>query len=41
MGKFRNPDLFNLPWIVKSPDDDEISDVAYEYIQGWCICIDS
>ena len=33
--KFRNPDLFNLPWIVKSPDDDEISDVAYEYIQGW------
>ena len=32
--KFRS-DLFKLPWIVKSPDDDEISDVAYEYIQGW------
>jgi len=33
--KFRYPNLFNLPWIVKSPDDDEISDVAYQYIQDW------
>jgi CotH protein. len=33
--KFRFPNLFNLPWIVKDPDDDEISDVAYMYILGW------
>ena len=33
--KFRFKDLFNLPWIVKDPDDDEISEVAYEYIQNW------
>ena len=33
--KFRFPNLFNLPWIVKDPDDDEISDVAYAYIQDW------
>ena len=33
--KFRYKNLFNLPWIVKDPDDDEISDVAYKYIQDW------
>ena len=33
--KFRYPNLFNLPWIVKDPDDDEISNEAYQYIQGW------
>ena len=33
--KFRYRNLFNLPWIVKDPDDDEISAVAYQYIQNW------
>ena len=33
--KFRYPYLFNLPWIVKDPDDDEISNEAYRYIQDW------
>ena len=33
--KFRYPNLFNLPWIVKDPDDDEISNEAYMYILGW------
>ena len=33
--KFRFPKLFNLPWIVKQPDDDEISDVAFQYIKDW------
>ena len=33
--KFRYPYLFNLPWIVKDPDDDEISNEAYQYIQDW------
>ena len=33
--KFRYRNLFNLPWIVKQPDDDEISEVAYQYIKDW------
>ena len=33
--RFRYPQLFDLPWMVKEPDDDELSDVAYEYIKGW------
>ena len=33
--KFRYQNLFNLPWIVKDPDDDEISNEAYQYIQNW------
>ena len=33
--KFRYRNLFNLPWIVKDPDDDEISQEAYQYIQDW------
>ena len=33
--RFRYPQLFDLPWMVKEPDDDERSEVAYEYIKGW------
>ena len=33
--KFRYQNLFNLPWIVKDPDDDEISNEAYQYIKDW------
>ncbi len=33
--RFRYPQLFDLPWMVKEPDDDELSEVAYEYIKGW------
>ena len=33
--RFRNKGLFNLPWMVKDPDEDELSDAAYQYIKGW------
>ena len=33
--KFRFSNLFNLPWMVKEPDDDELSDAAFQYIKGW------
>ena len=33
--QFIFPKLFNLPWMVKEPDEDELSDAAFQYIQGW------
>jgi hypothetical protein len=33
--KFIFPRLFNLPWMVKEPDEDELSDAAFQYIQDW------
>ena len=33
--KFRFDNLFNLPWMVKEPDEDDISDAAFQYIKGW------
>ena len=33
--KFQNGDLFKIPWMVKEPDDDELSTAAYNYIRGW------
>lgn len=33
--KFRFGNLFNIPWMVKEPDEDDISPEAYAYIQGW------
>ena len=33
--KFRFSSLFNLPWMVREPDDDDLSDAAFQYIKGW------
>ena len=33
--KFRFPNLFDLPWMVKSPDEDEITPQQLEYIKTW------
>ena len=33
--QFKYDKLFNLPWMVKEPDDDELSDAAFQYIKGW------
>ena len=33
--RFRFPNLFNLPWMIKSPDEDEITPEQLEYIQTW------
>lgn len=33
--QFINQNLFNLPWMVKQPDDDELSGAAFEYIRNW------
>ena len=33
--KFKFDNLFNLPWMIKEPDDDELSDAAFQYIKGW------
>ena len=33
--KFLFSNLFNLPWMVKEPDEDELSDAAFQYIKGW------
>ena len=33
--KFQYWDLFGLPWMVKEPDDDELSTAAFDYIKGW------
>ena len=33
--KFKYDRLFNIPWMVKEPDEDELSGVAFQYIQGW------
>ena len=33
--KFQNWDLFGIPWMVKEPDDDELSTAAFDYIKNW------
>jgi hypothetical protein len=33
--KFRYSNLFNLPWMVKDPDEDELSAAAFQYIKDW------
>ena len=33
--KFRNPDLFDLPWMVKYPDEEDITPEQFQYIQDW------
>ena len=33
--KFRYSKLFNIPWMVKEPDEEDISPEAYAYIQQW------
>ena len=33
--KFIFSNLFNLPWMVKEPDEDDLSDAAFQYIKGW------
>ena len=33
--QFIFPKLFNLPWMVKEPDEDELSDAAFQYIRDW------
>jgi len=33
--KFIYPDLFNLPWMVKQPDEDEITEEGFNYIKEY------
>ena len=33
--KFMFPDRFNLPWMIKEPDEDDISQEAFNYIHDW------
>ena len=33
--KFVFPDRFNLPWMVKEPDEDDLSPEAFNYIRDW------
>ena len=33
--KFRFGNLLNIPWMVKEPDDDELSQAAFNYIKNW------
>jgi len=33
--RFVFPDRFNLPWMVKEPDEDDLSPEAFQYIQNW------
>ncbi len=33
--KFTFPDRFNLPWMVKEPDEEDISTAAFDYIRNW------
>ena len=33
--RFRYSNLFNIPWMVKEPDEDELSPVAFQYIKDW------
>ena len=35
MNKFRNGDLFDIPWMVKEPDEEDLSDAAFNYIRQW------
>ena len=35
INKFRNGDLFDIPWMVKEPDEDDLSDAAFVYIRQW------
>jgi hypothetical protein len=33
--RFKFDGLFNLPWMVKDPDEDELSSEAFQYIRNW------
>ena len=33
--RFRFSNLLDIPWMVKEPDDDELSPAAFEYIKNW------
>ena len=33
--KFVFPDRFNLPWMVKEPDEEDLSPEAFNYIRDW------
>ena len=33
--RFKFDGLFNLPWMVKDPDEDELSSEAFQYIKNW------
>jgi len=33
--RFKFDNLFNLPWMVREPDEDDISDAAFQYIRDW------
>ena len=33
--RFRFGNLLNIPWMVKDPDEDELSPAAFEYIKNW------
>jgi hypothetical protein len=39
--KFRFPNRFNLPWMVKEPDEEDISSAAFNYIQDWIGALES
>jgi hypothetical protein len=33
--RFKFDNLFNLPWMVQDPDEDELSPEAFNYIKNW------
>ena len=33
--RFQFGNLFNIPWMVKEPDEDELSPEAFNYIKNW------
>ena len=33
--RFRFGNLLNIPWMVKEPDEDELSSAAFDYIKNW------
>ena len=33
--RFQYGDLFGLPWMVKEPDEDDLSSAAFDYIKKW------
>jgi hypothetical protein len=39
--RFRYSKLFNLPWMVKTPDADEITPEQYQYIQDWILNLET
>ena len=38
--QFKSP-RFNLPWMVKEPEDDELSAAAFNYIKSWILELES